>query len=454
MNNKNMNKDNKKVKTRIAPSPTGLLHIGTAHTALFNYLYAKKNGGAFVVRIEDTDKARCDDKFEEDIFEGLEWLGMKYDEMARQSERGDIYAEKIEELLSKDRAYVSKEEAKDGSGKEVEVVRLRNPGKKVSFTDRVKGEVTFDTSELGDFVIARSVTDPLYHLAVVIDDDEMGITHIIRGDDHVSNTPRQILIQEALGIKQPVYAHMPLILATDKTKLSKRKGAVAITEYRNQGFLPEAINNYLALLGWNPGTDKEIYTMEELIENFTIEHIQKGAAVFDIEKLKWLNREHRKKFSQDEILDSFFSKISDHPKILETLKRSKKAGEDVIERFSISSDFKKAIVEGEFDFYEKTPELTKDGLIWKKDKNPEDIKNRLEKIKELLDKIDDNDFVYDSIKDAVWDYAEERGRGDVLWPMRYALSGKDRSPDPFLLAEALGKVETLNRLDNAIKLFI
>jgi glutamyl-tRNA synthetase len=446
--------DKKEIKTRIAPSPTGLLHIGTAHTALFNYLYAKKYGGKFVVRIEDTDKARCDDKFEKDIFEGLEWLGMHYDEMARQSERGDIYKDRIKFLLDNDSAYVSKEPAKDNPDKEVEVVRLRNPGIEISFVDRVKGEITFDTSELGDFVIARSVTDPLYHLAVVIDDYEMGITHIIRGDDHVSNTPRQILIQRAFGIEPPVYAHMPLILAADKSKLSKRKGAVAITEYREQGFLPEAINNYLALLGWNPGTDKEIYTMEEMIKEFTIKHIQKGAAVFDIEKLKWLNREHRKKISKDKILEDFFSKIEGRDEIIKILKRSEKASNDVLERFAISLDFKKAVEEGEFDFYEKAPVFEAEKLVWKKDKNPDDMKERLQKIKELLTGVDDTNFLYDDIKGAIWDYAEKRGRGDVLWPLRYLLSGKDKSPDPFLLAEALGKEEALKRIDGAISLFV
>ncbi len=445
---------NKKVRTRIAPSPTGTLHIGTAHTALFNYLFAKQNDGDFVVRIEDTDKERSNKKFEKDIFAGLEWLGFKYDEIARQSERTELYAEKINQLTKNDKAYVSKEPAKDGSRKEVEVVRLRNPGKKITFTDVVKGEITVDTTDLGDFVIARSCTDPLYHLAVVIDDADMNITHIIRGDDHVSNTPRQILIQEALGVERPVYVHMPLILAKDRSKLSKRKGAVAVTEYKSQGFLPEAINNYLALLGWNPGTDKEIYTMEELIKSFTIEDIQKGAAVFDIEKLKWLNKEHRKKLSKDEISKDIKDLLSDYTGIITAINRSDKVLEDMLERFSVNFELLDAVKEGEFDFYEKTPVFEKEKLIWKKDKAPEKMSDRLKKIIELVSKIDVMTFTYDNVKNAVWNFAEEEGRGDVLWPMRYALSGKDKSPDPFLLSEALGKDETVKRLTNALEMFV
>ncbi len=444
---------NKKVRTRIAPSPTGTLHIGTAHTALFNYLFAKQNDGDFVVRIEDTDKERSDKKFEKDIFAGLEWLGLKYDETARQSERTELYTEKIDQLIKDDKAYVSKELARDGSGKEVEVVRLKNPGKKVSFKDVVKGEITVDTTDLGDFVIARSRTDPLYHLAVVVDDADMGITHIIRGDDHVSNTPRQILIQEALGVEQPVYAHMPLILAKDRSKLSKRKGAVAVTEYKSQGFLPEAINNYLALLGWNPGSDKEIYTMEELIKDFTIEDIQKGAAIFDIEKLKWLNKEHRRKLPKDEILKEVKDLLKDYSGIIAAIDRSEKVLDDMLERFSVSFELVDAVKEGEFEFYENVPTFDKEKLIWKKDKNPEKVSDKIKKIIELISSIDTATFTYDNVKNAVWNFAEEEGRGDVLWPMRYALSGKDKSPDPFLLSEALGKDETIKRLTNALEMF-
>ncbi|MBT3283058.1 glutamate--tRNA ligase, partial [bacterium] len=238
----NMSENNlKEIRTRIAPSPTGDLHIGTARTALFSYLFAKQNNGKFVVRIEDTDKERSTKESESDIFNGLKWLGLKEDELYRQSERTDIYKKYIQQMLDASTAYVSKEESKAKAGEQVEVVRLKNEGKKVEFEDMVRGKIEFDTTELGDFVIARSIDDPLYHLAVVVDDHEMAISHIIRGEDHISNTPRQILIQEALGIERPKYAHIPLILAPDRSKMSKRRNATSITEYRQKGYISSAL---------------------------------------------------------------------------------------------------------------------------------------------------------------------------------------------------------------------
>ena len=244
--------------TRFAPSPTGFLHLGSARTAFFNYLYARKNKGKFILRIEDTDKERSTREFEEDIINALSWLKIPYETLYKQSERTDIYKKYLKKLVDEDKAYVSKEEVKKEGHRE-EVIRFRNPNKKIKFADLVRGDIEFDTTDLGDFVIAKSSEEPLYHLAVVVDDFEMGITHVIRGEDHISNTPRQILIGEALGAPRPQYAHIPLILAPDRSKLSKRHGALAIAEYRNRGYMSEAICNYLALLGWNPGTDQEIF---------------------------------------------------------------------------------------------------------------------------------------------------------------------------------------------------
>ena len=273
-----------KVAVRMAPSPTGNFHVGGARTALFNFLFARKNNGKFILRIEDTDKERSKKEFEDDIFESLEWLGLKYDEFYRQSERGEIYRNYIEKMLNNDSVY----EAED------KVIRFRNPNKKIKFNDLVRGEIEFDTTELKDFVIAKSVDEPLYHLAVVIDDFESGITQVIRGEDHISNTPRQILIQEAIGATRPLYAHLPLILAQDRSKLSKRKHgeAVSLNYYRNKGYSPEAIINYLALLGWNPGTEQEIFTLPELINVFDLARVHKGGAIFDEKKLAWVNRKH------------------------------------------------------------------------------------------------------------------------------------------------------------------
>jgi glutamyl-tRNA synthetase len=442
------------VVTRIAPSPTGLLHIGTARAALFNYLYARKHSGRFVLRIEDTDRERSMPEYEKNILAGLEWLGLSYDEMVRQSERTPLYVEKLDALIASDKAYVSKEPAKNDPDREVEVVRLRNPGKSVTFQDAVRGEITFDTTELGDFVIARSRTEPLYHLAVVVDDADMGITHVIRGEDHISNTPRQILIQEALDLPRPQYAHMPLILAPDRSKMSKRKGAVAVTSYRDQGFLPSAVINYLALLGWNPGTDKELYVLEELVEDFSLEQIQKGGAVFDIEKLKWLNREHRKAQPREEVLAQFMGALGEYPWLQQVLQQSERAADDVLERFTTPGELAAAVAEGLFSYYETAPTVTSEGLCFKKDPYPDKVPERLAKVTSYLERIDATTFNAETVKSAVWVYAEDEGKGGVLWPMRYALSGMDRSPDPFLLAEALGKDETLARLKTAQEAFV
>lgn len=283
---------------RFAPSPTGPLHIGGARTALFNYIFAKQTGGKFILRIEDTDKERSKTAYEQDIRDGLAWLGIVPDASYRQSERTELYQKHLDALLKSGAAYVSREKKKEGEG-EVEVVRFKNPNKRVTFHDMVRGEVSFDTTELKDFVIARSVSEPLYHLAVVIDDFEMGITHIIRGEDHISNTPRQILIQEALGAPRPIYAHIPLILATDRSKLSKRKHgeAVSLAHYRAQGIAPEAMVNFLALLGWHPSASdaSEVLSWNDLIAQFQLERVQKGGAVLDANKLNWLNRQYLKK---------------------------------------------------------------------------------------------------------------------------------------------------------------
>ena len=273
-----------KIITRFPPSPTGNFHVGSARTALFNFLFARKNNGKFILRIEDTDKARSKKEFEDDIFESLEWLGLKYDEFYRQSDRGKIYRTYIEKILDDGSIYEDEDK----------IIRFKNPNKKVKFNDLVRGEIEFDTTELKDFIIAKSVDEPRYHLAVVIDDFESNITHVIRGEDHISNTPRQILIQEAIGAPRPIYAHLPLILAPDRSKLSKRKHgeSVSLNYYRDKGYSPEAMINYLALLGWNPGTEQEIFTLDELINVFDFSRVHKGGAIFDEKKLAWVNRKH------------------------------------------------------------------------------------------------------------------------------------------------------------------
>ena len=337
-------------RCRIAPSPTGPLHIGTARTALFNYLFARHTGGTFVLRLEDTDAARSTIEFERDILEGLHWLGLEWDEGPevaglpargafgpyRQSERGDAYAVALQQLLDEDKAYpcfcTSEELAEDRKVRQeaklptgyvgrcanlsspdrearraegrVSVVRFRIGEGSVEFDDLVRGHVSIDTSELGgDLVIARSDGSPLYHFTVVVDDIAMEISHVIRGEDHLSNTPKHILLFEALGVPPPAFAHLPLILNPDRSKMSKRKSQTAMDDYRGQGYIPEAIINHLALLGWSSGTDEEVFSLDDLVERFDLARVQPSGAIFDAERLDWLNGHWIRRLPEEELID-------------------------------------------------------------------------------------------------------------------------------------------------------
>jgi glutamyl-tRNA synthetase/nondiscriminating glutamyl-tRNA synthetase len=276
---------NSKIITRFAPSPTGYLHIGGVRSALFSYLFAKQNNGQFFLRIEDTDKKRNKKEYEEDIIKGFKIVGLNWDNdpIYRQSDHFSLYKELIEKLIKEGKAYLSKEEVKE-EGQRAEVIRFKNPNKDVVFEDLVHGEIKVNTTDLGDFIIARSVEEPIFHFANVVDDNEMGVTHIIRGEEHLPNTPRQILIGEALGFKQPFYAHIPLVLASDRSKLSKREGSVALREFLDKGYLPGAIINYLALLGWHPQDNQEIFTITELVKVFDLSRVQKAGAIWSEEK--------------------------------------------------------------------------------------------------------------------------------------------------------------------------
>jgi len=432
------NKKKEKVVTRFAPSPTGLLHVGSARTALFNYLYAKKNEGKFILRIEDTDIKRNKKEYEDDIIKGLSWLSLKYDELYRQSERMDVYKKYLEKIIESGNAYEA-EENEHGTGK---VIRFKNTNERITFNDLIRGEISFDTAELGDFVIAKDMSTPLYHFAVVVDDFDMGITHIIRGEDGISNTPRQILIGRALGAPEPKYAHIPLILAPDKSKLSKRNGAVSVNEYKEQGYIPEAMDNFLALIGWNPGTDKEIFSLSELVKEFDLSKVQKRGAVFNQEKLDWVNKEHIKKLPYGALEKEIRERLSEVPEEI-----LKKLIPIISERINKWSDIEKMKEEGELDYFFNEPEYSNiENIVWKKSSKEETCEH-IDKLIELLQKTDFSSP--SSIKEGIWGYAEEKGRGDVLWPMRYALSGKDKSPDPFALAYILDKEETIKRLNTA-----
>jgi len=436
------------VRVRIAPSPTGYFHIGTARTALFNYLYAKQQGGVFVLRIEDTDKERGKKEYEEDIYAQMEWLGLSFDEKYVQSEHLDRHKELLRKLVDEDTAYISKEPMKDDPSKTVEVVRLRNPGKVVTFTDIIRGDISFDTTELKDFVIARSIDDPLYHFAVVADDGDAGITHVIRGEDHISNTPRQILLQEALGLPRPIYAHLPLILASDRTKMSKRKHQTSIKDFRERGYEAQAMVNFMALLGWSEGSgDKEIYSMDALMKAFSLEGIHKGGAVFNEEKLRWFNREYILRLSDEEFEAKAMKilKESMEKRVSWNETKARAIIPMLKERIHVWSDIAAFSADGEFDYFFEAPKLDPAKIPDKKSSGA-DAKAHLAYAAVALAAISDEDFSNENVKSVLWGYATEKGRGAVLWPVRYSLSGREKSPDPFILSAILGKKETLNRL--------
>lgn len=439
------------VITRIAPSPTGRMHIGTIRTALFNYLYAKKHGGTFLVRIEDTDRERSELEYEEAIWKDFSWCGLEADIRYKQSEHVEAHKRALEDMVARDVAYISKEPSQKDETQTVEVVRLRNPNKTITFNDEIRGDVSFETTELGDIVIARAIDDPLYHLAVVFDDHEAGVTHVLRAEEHISNTPRQILIQEALGYERPVYAHLPLILAPDRSKLSKRKHNAGIEVFRDEGYLPEAIINYLALLGWNPGTDQELFTLPELIEAFDLSQVQKGGAIFSVEKLNWFNKEHLGRKTPAERQAYLLEQLEDEA-LRSVLERSPAACRDILERIHTQAEFNIAVQAGEYDFYHQTPSYQKEALLWKKNPDATRTKDLLEQSSAILDTISKASWTRESIYATLWPLAEKEGKGEVLWPLRMALSGQDRSPDPFTILEALQKEESLTRLQSAISL--
>lgn len=469
-----------KIRTRIAPSPTGPLHVGTARTALFNYLFAKKNGGKFILRVEDTDLERSDKKYEKDIFEGLSWLGIEADESPekggsygpyRQSERIHTYKKYIEKLLAEGKAFYcfhSEKELAEEKEKLLEtkkpplhlceyrtldprdakilaktkldhVIRFKTPlGRKITFQDTVRGEVSFESDLVGDFSIARKIDSSLYHLAVVIDDEEMEITHVIRGEDHIANTPKHILLIEALGFRPVIYAHIPLILGPDRSKLSKRHGATSVGEYREAGFLPEALFNFMALLGWNPGDNQEIFSKEELIEKFSIEKVQKSGAVFDITKLEWMSGEY--------IRNTPIRKLI---KLSKPFFPKNKKGDDYLQKVLVLEQprlKKLSELEEKTDYFFAEPIYDKELLRWKDMKDDEIIQSLNISLK-LLQKID-------SVEKAELEktFLNEIGAGDkgrILWPLRVALSGKKASPGPFEIMEVLGIEESKKRLKTA-----
>lgn len=440
----------KTVRVRIAPSPTGPLHVGTARTALFNELFARQHRGSLVVRIEDTDRARSQTLYEEDILAGLHWLGISWQEGPdvggsfgpyRQSERVQRYASALKHLLNARVAY-------QPAGSSAVVLKVQPQA--VRFSDLVRGTVTTHSNAWGgDFVIAKSLTEPLYHLAVVVDDAAMHITHIIRGEDHLSNTARQILLQQALGYPTPQYAHLPLLLDEQRRKLSKRSSETSLLAYRDRGYLPEAMLNYLALLGWNPKTEQEIFSHEELVQAFRLADVQKSGAIFSHTKLTALNRHYVRALPPRTLL----------ARIRPWLRQVGVPVDD-------QQDFWTAALLTERDRADTLPALAEavcyftpggpphypaERLVWR-DSDVPATREALAWLTAKLEALPPLAWQTATLKDFLMRAMarEKKSRGEILWPLRVALTGREHSPGPFEVAAVLGKDETARRLARAL----
>ena len=480
-----MNNNDKQVVTRFAPSPTGFLHIGSARTALFSYLYAQKHNGTFILRIEDTDKKREVSESIEHIKESLQWLNITWDYgpdkpadfgSCVQSERLDVYHAYAQKLIDKGLAYQDPYTEEEIAGFKAEAEALKKPFlyrnyrpkdlptwdgtkplrlkvseiKRYTWKDVVRGELSAGEEMLDDIILIKSDGYPTYNFAHIVDDYEMGVTHIMRADEFISSTPKFLSIYDALEIPYPQFVTLPPILREDRTKkLGKRDGAKDILDYRNEGYLPEAMVNFLALTGWNPGTEQEVFSFDELVAEFDITKIQKAGAVFNEQKLLWMNKQHLLKKNNDELLQYVEKALPERLKELPNYSTSvvEKLVPTVIERIHTAKEISENAETGEYDFAFITPEYEIEILQWKNDPSVGAVKPRLEKARKLLE---DTDFVStESIKSALWNYAEEIGKGELLWPLRIALSGRKQSPDPFTIAHIIGREETISRIQLA-----
>lgn len=429
------------IKVRFAPSPTGYLHIGGARTCLFNWLYARSRQGTFVLRIEDTDCARSKKEFLDEIVESLKWLGLDWDELYFQSQRFDIYREYANKLLEAGKAYL----AEDNSG----AIFLKMPQGVVEVNDLIHGVIKFDTSLIKDQVLIKSDQSATYSFACVVDDALMGITHVIRGDDHISNTPKQLVMYDALGFEKPQFAHIPMILGKGGGRMSKRAGATAISEYRQMGFLPDALVNYLMLLGWSPGNNQEIITLPEAVEKFDIVNSNKTAATFDMDKLTWLNGQYIRNYDLKALADLIapFLKTkqaisnSDFNKnyLVEVLKLVRERGNTLEELANNMELF-----------------FVKDVIFEDKARQKlfsQDLSREFSFLKEKFAGLDN--FRASSIEEAFRAVVEELETTvkQLIHPLRVALSGVTIGPGMFELIEVLGKERTLERMERVIALF-
>ncbi|HCP08217.1 MAG TPA: glutamate--tRNA ligase [Candidatus Moranbacteria bacterium] len=509
-----------KVRTRFAPSPTGYLHVGGLRTALYNYLFAKKFGGDFLLRIEDTDRKRFVEGSVEKLIATLQWCGLNYDEGAFQSvsveddktaviespsypgvlevgnfgpyiqsERLEIYKKYADQLVKEGKAYYCfcgperlekmREEQiankqspmydryclKDVKSDEVNeklksncayVIRLKVPeNETVEFDDLVRGKVSISSNTIDDQVLMKSDGFPTYHLASVVDDHLMGITHVIRAEEWLPSTSKHILLYRAFGWETPQFAHLPLLLSTDKKKLSKRMGDVAVEDYIQKGYLKEAIINFVALLGWNPGegSTQEVFSMDELIQKFDLSHVHKGGAVFDLKKLDWINSQYIKKLSVDDLY-SLALPFFEHKEFYniwnmkqetrnkeEYLKKVLTIEQERLENLSSVGESNK--------FFFQDIQYDKEMLRWKKLADDE-LKESLKKSEEGLGGITEENWTRENLERILLEIAGEK-RGDLLWPLRVALTGEQKSPSPFEVAWVLGREECLKRLVSALK---
>lgn len=481
-----------KVVTRFAPSPTGFMHIGGARTALYAYLWALKNKGTFILRIEDTDVEREVEGSIEHIQKTLSWLGIEWKYgpdkpgpfgSCIQSERLDTYREYAQKLIDKGLAYpdpYTSEELESframadaekrpflyrkhrpetfekWDGSKALRFKVTNP-RRMKWRDEVRGDLEAGEEALDDFILIKKDGYPTYNFAHIIDDLLMGVTHIMRADEFISSTPKFLSLYEALEITPPVLVTLPPILRNDKTKkLGKRDGAKDILEYKKEGFLPETMVNFLALVGWNPGTEQEVFSFADLVKAFEISKIQKSGGVFNEEKLRWMNKEHLKLLPKEKVSEAVLEYLSKNERVKDL---GWKLSPDIIaaitpvilERIEVYSDIDVMVLDRDLDYYFSEPNYDALSLRWKGETDLTGTVRHLTFIKDTLSTLSDTKWKEDWIKAVIWPYAETEGRGHVLWPLRFALSGKDKSPNPFTLAGILGKETTLKRIDEALK---
>jgi glutamyl-tRNA synthetase len=423
------------VRVRFAPSPTGFLHVGSARTAIFNWLYARHTGGKFLLRVEDTDLKRSESRFLDEILEDLKWLGLDWDgEPLFQSRRFDVYRSKAEELLSHGRAY------KDGDAFLFKV----EPGRTIAYDDLVHGRISVESETIKDQVIIKSDGSPTYNFACVVDDAHLGITHILRGDDHISNTPKQIIFYEAFGLTPPRFGHMPLILGTDGAKLSKRHGGVSVEEYRREGFLPEALANYLILLGWMPKDGREVMPPDEAVRLFEISEMNDVQAKFDLQKLRWLNSEYIMKAPDSRLLpllkDQMRAAGLDPARVPDAY-LAKVLGLYKV-RLKTLSDFP-AMTRSFF---------TEDFPFEEEGRKHLDNPDSRAYLTVLADRLAGQvDFTHAAIEAVFREFAEERGikAGPIIHPARLAVSGLTKGAGLFEMMEVLGRERVVERMRRA-----